>query len=1223
MLNRRRLVLAAGWVAMATGCGGNGCDCMQPIPGGFPAEERVPNEVQVRVSSTGLAAIEADPAALIGGLVGGEMGLTFDVPPSCGEGDNPAICCEPVDGPVVEPCGPVAVDVTSLDIVPIQGASSVDVEVLAKVHTVTDLVIWYDIIFTINCGVELDTDAGANDALQILTTIDLVVDAATNTTRIEVGDVIINQLDDEDITLNGGFSCDFANALIGFFKDQLTSGISDVLKEQIEGAVCKECPGGDVSECGELADACSGGTCMRGGACLQEIGLSGRMPASALLGGGGNGALDLYLVAGEYADSNNNGLSLGLLGGMMPGNPAARCGPPSQKPPDVAIARSDFFRGNTRPDTGGAFDLALGVHQNELDLAAWASYEGGFLCQTVGTSTIDLLNSDTLAILMPSLTDLTHGTTAPLFLGLRPQQPPVLQLGPGTFTEGGDIDEPLIDVTLNDLDIDFFALIDDQYVRVMTMNTDLNLPVNLDVTPDGELLPVIGAVDDAFTNITVKNSRALLETPQELADRLPAVLSVALPFLSDAFGPIALPEIGGLTLNVQPDGITSIESNAFLAIFADLAVGGSSAAPAPRIETTAELVTVHMPDREAFFQPTLDPDQRPVIEIALGGLRADGAHASSLEWQYRLDSGPWTPYKRDPRLYLSRNELWLVGEHTVEVRARQIGRPLTADRTPVALRAVVDYTPSLVPELVAQAGPGGAVGFHGRAADSGCNCHIGAATGRGSLLGAGLLLAALVLLRRRRALPSRRAVKRGLSVLLVLAAGALAPAGCSCSSDTGGDDCGDEGCAEGEVEPGPTGRYSDIAADGNRVVVSGYDETLGDLVLLEVAGDGTLTPTVVDGIPADTLSTFDPKTYRRGIVEPGPNVGQWTSVALRDGRAYIAYHDVDAGALKLAAEDGDGKWTSHVVDSGDGVTGWYTSLAFNSGGSPSIAYMATHIDDGASGRKSQLRIAQAGTGSPSATSDWTVTVLDEAGIPCTGLCDSGSACVADTLLCAPIESGCAEDCGSGNACIAGACAAILEPIATDMAEGTGLFANLAFVSGGPVVVYYDRSVGDLVMQENNGGWTRVEIDASADTDRGMFASIDADDSGMVHIAYQDSLADQLLYTTWQAGTLGPVEIVDDGVREGDRPHPVGAGAALVLDAQGLPAVVYQDGAAISARFARRDGGGVWTSGDLMSGEPLYGFFNATVLDGSAVRVSSYLYDRLVYPPGEIAVTSLP
>src|SRR5688572_12623312 len=109
MLSSRRLGSSLTWLlsaGIAVGCSGDGCSCVQPIPGGFDEAERVPNAIQVRVSDTGLDKIEADPAGIIGGLIGDGMGLTFPVPDSCG--DTNEICCP---GGTPQPnCGPIEID---------------------------------------------------------------------------------------------------------------------------------------------------------------------------------------------------------------------------------------------------------------------------------------------------------------------------------------------------------------------------------------------------------------------------------------------------------------------------------------------------------------------------------------------------------------------------------------------------------------------------------------------------------------------------------------------------------------------------------------------------------------------------------------------------------------------------------------------------------------------------------------------------------------------------------------------------------------------------------------------------------------------------------------------------------------------------------------------------------------------------------------------------------
>ena len=122
-------------IVFAVGCSGSGCGgCgMQPIPGGFVSAKRHPNAAQLRVSQTGLAAITADPAALLGTLGGSGGTLTFNVPSSCG-GSTP-VCCP--GGTAQNPCGPIDIDITQhagdpprLVLAPVSGSSQRSVTAL-------------------------------------------------------------------------------------------------------------------------------------------------------------------------------------------------------------------------------------------------------------------------------------------------------------------------------------------------------------------------------------------------------------------------------------------------------------------------------------------------------------------------------------------------------------------------------------------------------------------------------------------------------------------------------------------------------------------------------------------------------------------------------------------------------------------------------------------------------------------------------------------------------------------------------------------------------------------------------------------------------------------------------------------------------------------------------------------------------------------------------------
>jgi hypothetical protein len=1273
-------------------CGGDGCACVSPIPGGFPPEERVANAVQVRVSDTGIAALEADPGALIGGLVGdGGAVITFDVPPSCGD---PKICCDSNDN-LITPCGPILIDLDErpgdpprLELSPVQGQSRLDLVVRARLKTVNDLPIIYS---GISCNVRVDTEMAGVPSLRLVADLSFTQDPDAGTTRIEVGDVAVHDIDNGDISISGGILCALGDAFKGLFIDDLIDGLADSVRDAISDQLCKQCPGGTDDECGPFATGCEGGVCMKeGGECLQELGIAGRLAAHNLLGAlspGTLGAIDLYQVAGGYATTDGGGIALGLLGGALPGGQERdRCGPSAAPPAPVSIAQSAFFAGNTRPDTGAPFDFALGVHHHDIDLIGWAAYDGGFLCLNIGTGAIDLLTTETLVLVMPSVIDLMHGRVGPIVLGLRPQAPPIIVLGENTFVEGGggnvSIDEPLLDITLPELDIDFYTMVDDQYIRVMTLRADVHLPIGLEVTGEGELQPVLGDLGDAFTNLSVRNSEALLESPEELADKFPALLALALPLVADGLGTFALPELGGLTMRV--DAITTVEDNAFLAIFGTFDLG-SSAAAAP-VRTEARLLEVTVPPTSAFLAPRRDRQLRPTVRLALGGQRTDGVPAN-LEWAFRVDGGLWSPYTRSPEVELSREVFWLQGRHRIEVRAREVGKPETTDPNPVLLEPVIDTLPPravfsqpspdavwvmgtdnvskgrlaasyrigggawqpielpaavelggaspaalevrLVDEVGNQAlaSPGDLstpplIGFHGAAGQDGCDCM--AADGRAGLGGALLvLLCAGALARRTRrrlwAALHRAALPAALW-LAVAAATSLSP-GCSCSSAA---PCGEIECLEGEVERGPTGRYNAVAADGDRIVVSAYDQGLGDLVLIDVAADGTRSYQAVDGIPEGT-PVYHPSTYRGGIVGAGPNVGAWTAVTLDGGRALLAYQDVDASALKYAGESDDG-WHIHMVDAGDGgAAGLYSRIAVDGGGVPAIAYLVVGVDDGAGGALAQLRYARASSPYPQSSGDWTVTVVDEAAITCAGLCGAGTRCVVAgaTERCAATTSDCG-DCGGGQVCVAGVCvAAVPDPPAHDVPPGTGLFLELVRLGDGrPAIVHYDRTGGDLVMHVLDGDWTRVALDAGAGTDHGMWASAAVDAAGTLHVAYQDALGDQLLYVTWANGAVGPVEVVDDGTRAGDRPHPVGAGARLFVDGAGGVAIAYQDGATADLLIARRGPAG-WTWDDLLSGPDLLGFYVDAATAGGKTWITSYAYDRAYYPPGELLVITIP
>jgi hypothetical protein len=1194
-------------LAFAVGCSGGGCGgCagMEPIPGGFTAAKRNQNAVQLRVSDSALAKISADPAAIIGPLVGGAMNgiIDFNVPASCG--GSTEICC--VNGQPAATCGPISIDLVKrpadpprLVLTPVSGASRMDMTIRARVKTKMDLKIKTQ---GITCDVNLDTTRGSSPDVTIAAQLMFPQDATVGTTRINAQNVSVT-LQDADIQLNGNFACLAAGFFIGFARGLIEDQIASQIQDTINGATCKACDSGQVAECGSsFATACTNKTCMvNSNTCLQELGLDGRMRAGAVLSGlspGTQGAIDLYEVLGGYASTNNNGLGFGMLGGMEPGGAQRdRCGPPGTAPVKATITASSFFQGNTRPDTGAPFDVAIGLHKWQLDQFAFAAYDGGFLCLTLTGNTISQLTTDTFSLISRSLGNLVDGNS-PMAVGLRPQSQPAITLGKNTFTMDSMgnpvLNEPLLTIDFKAMEIDFFASVNDQFVRTFTVVADVKLPVGLQVTGMGELQPVLGEIDDAFTNISVKNTEAITESPEQLASLFPTLLAVALPQLSGALSPIALPELGGLKLKVTAVTATPQNpggtDNSYLSIFANLA----PLSIAKPVETLVSLGTITRGD--AALQKTPGrwrKDNAPSVALSFGD-------AAGLEYSYRIDNGTWSLWSQNTAPTLRSKVFWLPALHTIDVRARAIDKPETIDPTPAHLD--IDFRAN----AKAQVAP-----FHGQPGESGCTCQTGSAAGASPLL---LVFAFLWIPRRTRRRLARAARRNWFIVLVAIA---LLP-GCTCGSTN---KCGDVDCMEGEVTRGSLGHWTSIASDDKRVMVATYDQGLGDLVVIDVTDPAKQKFVAVDGVP-DVAAVYE-GDYRDGIDEPGDNIGAFTSIAISKGHAMVAYQDRDSGALKFAYEKKAGSWATMVVDDGPN-SGQYASLIVDKQGFPAIAYVKSGLPDGMN-RVAELRVVRSTSKEPGSADAWrTAPVSVTAAVAtCGGQCDAGQVCIAGMMgeTCAAVTADCSAACGSGTACVAGTCTdEIPKATVASIGSGTGLFAQLVEMADGRLaVVYYNYSKRALEIAVENGAgageYTITKLDGETNGDRGMWARAAIDAAGTIHIAYQDSLGDQLMYTTF-AGAPGTPEVVDDGQRNGDRTHPVGAGATIVMSA-GTPMIGYQDGMNADVYVATK--AGAWSTRALAQGPLLDGFWVAgTVFKGAPVMAWGSL-DPAATPLGTISV----
>lgn len=682
MSERRRLYLSLFVIFVWGACSGGGCSCscVAPIPGGFPYSEKIENATQVRLSSSGVEFIEDNVAEIAGAFVGS---LSFPVPETdlsgmgtlCGGGATCTITIT-INSLNLDPTAPNILRINPLNVDVNSNSMPLDVLGLdcTAIIDAPGTELYADLVFTIDAG---------SDRAHV---------------AIDPDSVTIANFDAGDIDISGGFlgACVLVDGLVtalwsffeGMLIDQLTGPIEDAMD-----ALCMPCDAGEP--CPQLS-SCDGSVCMEsaGGTCVQSFGMEGRIDLTSALwqfSPGLYAAMDILAWLGGYATAVNDGMTLGMLGGALPDahDPCV----PVVDPPTGTIPQSTVLTGNSL-DLGDGdfydFDVGIGVHKLNLDTSGWAAFDAGALCLAISSANPDFgtfLSSSTIGVFI-DLTHLVHEEEAlPMVLALRPQNPPEFEIGEGTISYDDEgtpiIDDPLLTINLPRLGIDFYALVDQRYVRLMRIYADLVLPLALDTDEMGNIVPLMGDLTDAFTNLEAEGTELLTETPEEIAKTFPSLFMLVAGFLGDVIPPFALPDMQGFVL-VDPI-FRGVEDNTLMGIFTQLDFTPPTPLVRP-VETTVSVTAVKTPATEEFRAGTA----RPAIEVEVESDRPAG---TPTEWSYRIDGGLWSLYRRGARATLEHLMLLLHGRHTLYVRAREIGAPRTLDPTPAEVEFVIDSVP--------------------------------------------------------------------------------------------------------------------------------------------------------------------------------------------------------------------------------------------------------------------------------------------------------------------------------------------------------------------------------------------------------------------------------------------------------------------------------------------------------------------------------------------------
>jgi len=378
------------------------------------------------------------------------------------------------------------------------------------------------------------------------------------------------------------------------------------------------------------------------------------------------------------------------------------------------------------------------------------------------------------------------------------------------------------------------------------------------------------------------------------------------------------------------------------------------------------------------------------------------------------------------------------------------------------------------------------------------------------------------------------------------------------------------------VIPTRIGRYARVAATPSFALVSAYDAEFGDLVVVRYDADGNRTAIdYVDGVPDGPVGA-DPSGPRRGVREPGADVGTHTSIALdAGGLARVAYHDVGGNALKVALESAPGTWSSHLVDAGDdagrGQTGTFTDIAVAPDGTIWVVYLAHDTTlAGIDGAATGLKLARSRTPNPQSAADWELFVVD------------ARAFVADPAL---------------------------RPESDELPRGRGLHASIALDGNDAVIAYYDASDGDVRVARFSGSAATVSVldgdgqGGRLSGDVGRFPAVAVRDADLF-VVYEDFTRHTLRF--WKGpratpGTGGGYDIADQ-VRDPQRSgsHFVGAGARL--DTTGAkPVLVYQDASSLDLRFSTYQDG---FHADAVLTDGANGFYSDVAVIGTRAYVCS-------------------
>ena len=584
LLIRYDLALAITWcLIVLSGCDGmNGC---QGPTEPFPNKDKVQSAIQVRVTESGLETIgdvvtpiikEALPPELNSCLPGDSGTSSFVEWRYC----NMQTCANGDVGCNIN-IGVGEVVVSAEDPSTVRASVILD-DLSLRFDVAADPIVDCDIAIEgpgvpVNLDLILSTPEPQRNLSLIVS--DASYELTDITIRLEGNDGFLSPLCE---VLDGAFNLPVLRDLVlGFLSSAIDGILVVALQGVINDFICLPCEGEEDPVCTSQGGSCFLGSCIREDlTCVtRPLGLEGETDLGALLDSvtpGLNAPLSYFVNPGSYAEVEEGGLSLGVITGA--GAELNRCVPPAPLPVTEEPPRATALRSNVAPD-GQEYDFGLGISQTTIDQFLWSVYTSGATCLGITSATVAQLNSSTLQILLPTLGELTRGP-APIAITIAPQMPPEAVIGANRLSAPNadgerELEEPLITVNWPDLWLDFHAFMEGRWTRLFSLKANIILPLGVTFSPDGGIIPLLGDLNAALTEIEIANDQILLDDTTRISTLLPALtgplIGVALSSLSE---PIALPDVLGFSLAPRDGSVRGISEGDedFIAVFADLAV---------------------------------------------------------------------------------------------------------------------------------------------------------------------------------------------------------------------------------------------------------------------------------------------------------------------------------------------------------------------------------------------------------------------------------------------------------------------------------------------------------------------------------------------------------------------------------------------------------------------------------------------------------------------------